>query len=145
MVNEIVYFISLSDLSMLVKAEVPILWLPDSKNWLIRKDPDAGKDWMQEEKGMTEDEMVGWHHQFSGHEFEQVPGDGEGQGILVCCSPWGWKESDTTEWLNNNNGNSMFNLGGESFILNGVATGGLVDKNTEQTAEDIKPGTLKET
>ena len=68
-----------------------------------RKDPDAKKDWRQEEKGMTEDEMVGWHHQLNGHKFEQAPGDGEGQGSLAYCSPWGCKESDTTEWLNNNN------------------------------------------
>ena len=62
-----------------------------------------GKDWRQEEKGTTEDKMVGWHHQVNGHEFEQTPGDTEGQGILVCCSPWGHKELDTSEWLNNNN------------------------------------------
>ena len=71
---------------------------PDAKNWL-RKDPDAGKDWKQG-KGMTEDEMAGCHHQLNGHEFEQAPGIGEGQGILVCCGPWGCKESDTTERLN---------------------------------------------
>ena len=68
------------------KAETPILWLPDVKNWLIWKDPDAGKDWSQEEKGMTEDEMVGWHHQLDGYEFEQAPGVGDGQGSLACCS-----------------------------------------------------------
>ena len=72
----------------------------DVKNWLIGKDPDAGKDWRQEEKETTEDEMVGWHHQFYGHEFEQTPGVGDGQGDLACCSPWGHKESDTTERLN---------------------------------------------
>ena len=66
-------------------------------NWLIGKDPDAGKDWRQVEKGMTEDEMVGWHHQLDGHEFEQAPGVGDGQGSLACCSPRGCKESDTTE------------------------------------------------
>ena len=82
------------------EAETPILWPPDVINWLIGKDPDAGKDWGQEEKGMTEDEMVGWHHRLSGHEFEQALGVGDGQGGLVCCSPWGRKESDTTEWLN---------------------------------------------
>ena len=82
------------------EAEAPILWLPDVKNWLLGKDPDAGKDWRQEEKGMTEDKMVGWHHQLDGHEFEQTPEAGDGQGCLVCCSPWGHKESDTTEWLN---------------------------------------------
>ena len=70
------------------------------ENWLIGKDPDAGKDWRQEKKEMTEDEMVGWHHWLNGHESEQALGDGEGQEILVCCSPWGCKESDTTEWLN---------------------------------------------
>ena len=84
------------------EAEVPILWPPDAKNWLIRKDPDAGKDWGQEVKGTTEDKMVGWHCQLNGHEFEQAPGDGDGQGSLECCSPWGHKQSDTTEWLNNN-------------------------------------------
>ena len=67
----------------------------------IRNDPDAGKDWGQEEKGMKEDEMVGWHHWLNGHEFEQAPGDGEVQGSLACCSPRGCKESDTTEQLNN--------------------------------------------
>ena len=66
--------------------------------WLIREDPDAGKDWRQ--KGTTEDEMVGWHHRLDGHEFEQTPGDSKGQGSLACCSPWGRKKSDTTEQLN---------------------------------------------
>ena len=76
--------------------ETPILWPPDVKSWLIREDPDAGKDWRQKEKGMTEDEMVGWYHQLNGHEFEQALGDGDGQGSLVCCGPWGHKESDKT-------------------------------------------------
>ena len=80
--------------------EALILWPPDEKNWLIGKTPDVGKDWRQEEKRTTEDEMAGWHHQLDGHEFEQVPGVGDGQGSLVCCSPWGRKESDMTEWLN---------------------------------------------
>ena len=83
-----------------VEAETPILWPPDMKNWLIWKDPDAGKDWRWEEKGTTEDEMVGWHHQLNGLEFESTPGVGDGQGGLTCCSPWGRKESDTTERLN---------------------------------------------
>ena len=83
------------------KAETPVRWPPDVKNWFTGKDPDAGKDWRQE-KGTTEDEMVSWHHQLNGHEFAQAPGDGEGQGSLGCCSPWGCKESDMTEWLNNN-------------------------------------------
>ena len=81
-------------------AEAPTLWPPDEKSRLTGKDPDARKDWRQEEKWMTEDEMVGWHHRLDGHEFEQALGDGEGQGSLVCCSPWGHKESDTTEQLN---------------------------------------------
>ena len=81
------------------KAETPILWPPDVKSQLFGKDLDAGKDWRQEEKGTTEDEMVGWHHQFNGQEFEQALGVGDGQGSLVCCSPWGFKESDTTEQL----------------------------------------------
>ena len=79
-----------------------ILWPPDAKNRLIRKDPDAGKDCRKGEKGTTEDEMVGWHHCLNGLEFEQVPGDGEGQGNLACCSPWGCKELGMTELLNNN-------------------------------------------
>ena len=72
----------------------------DAKNWLIWKDPDAGKDWRREEKGMTEDEMVGWHHRLNGHEFGWTLGVGDGQGGLVRCSPWGRKELDTTKWLN---------------------------------------------
>ena len=82
-----------------VEAETPILWPPDVKSWLTGKDPDAGKDWGQEEKGTTEDEMVGWHHQLNGHGFEWTPGVGDGQGGLACGSSWGCKESDTTEWL----------------------------------------------
>ena len=103
------------------ETEVPVLWPPDVKSQLIEKDSDAGKDWRQEEKGTTEDEMVGWHHRLSGQEFEQTPGNGEEQGSLVCCHPWGHKESehdwvdwttvdpppmgsqgDRNEWLNNN-------------------------------------------
>ena len=76
-----------------------VLWPPDMKKWLIRKDPDPGKDWRQKEEGMTEDEMVGWHHWLNGHEFEQAPGVGNGQGSLACCSSWDPKESDMTEWL----------------------------------------------
>ena len=81
-------------------AEAPILWPPDVKNWLIGKDPDAGKHWRWEEKGKTGDEMVGWHHQLYGCEFEQTPGVGDGQGSLAWCSPWCRKELDTTERLN---------------------------------------------
>ena len=72
-------------------------YAPDGENWLIRKDPDAGKDWRQGEKGMTEDKMVGWYHQLSGPEFEQAPGVGDGQGFLACCCPWSGKESDAPE------------------------------------------------
>ena len=82
------------------EVETPILWPPDVKNWLIGKDPDAGKDWRQEKKGMIEDKMVGWYHWLNGHEFEQALGVGDGQGGLACCSPWGGKEWDTTERLN---------------------------------------------
>ena len=80
-----------------VAAETPILWPPDVKSWLIGKDPDAGKEWGQEEKGMTEDEMVGWHHWLDGHGFGWTPGVGDGQGGLACWSSWGLKESDMTE------------------------------------------------
>ena len=79
-------------------AEVPILWPPDAKNWLIGKDSDAGKDCRQEEKGTTEDEIVGWYHRLNGHEFEQALGVGDGQGSVMSCTPQGRKESDTTEW-----------------------------------------------
>ena len=82
------------------KAETPILWPPHGKSWLIGKDSDAGRDWGQEEKGITEDEMTGWHHQLDGHEFEWTPGVGDGQGGLACCDSRGHKESDTTERLN---------------------------------------------
>ena len=85
------------------EAETPILWPPNPKSWLTGKDLDAEKDWGKEEKGMTEDEIVGWHHWLTRHEFEQTRGDGEGQGSLACSSPQGHKESDTTEQLNNNN------------------------------------------
>ena len=94
--NQSLIFIGRTD----ADAEAPTLWPPDVKNWLNGKDPDAGKDWRQEEKGTTEDEMVGCHHRLDGHEFEQALGVGDGQGDLVCCSPWGHKESDTTEGLN---------------------------------------------
>ena len=82
------------------EAETSILWPPDVKSWLTGKDLDAGKDWRQEKKGTTEDGMVGWYHRLDGHEFEQAPGVGNGQGSLACCSSWGHKESDMTEWLN---------------------------------------------
>ena len=81
-------------------AEAPIFWPPDVKSWLTAKDPDAGKDWRQEEKGAKEDKIVGWHHRLKGHEFEQTPGDRRGQRSLACCSPRGCKELDVTEGLN---------------------------------------------
>ena len=79
------------------ETKAPILWPPDVKSQLIRKDPDAGKEWRQEEKGMTEDEMIEWQHRLNRHEFVQVPGIGDGQESLACCSPWGHKQSDMTE------------------------------------------------
>jgi len=82
------------------EARTPVLWPPDAKNWLVWKDPDAGKDWRWEEKGMAEDKIVGWHHWLNGHEFEKAPGVGDGQGGLACCSLWDHKELDTTEQLN---------------------------------------------
>ena len=92
------FFIGRTD----AEAEAPVIWPPDVKSWFTGKDPDAGKDWGQE-KGVTEDEMIGCHHQLNGHEFEQTPGDSEGQGSLTCCSSWSCKESDTIYQLNKNN------------------------------------------
>ena len=83
-----------------VEAETPILWPTDVKSWLILKDPDVGKDWGQEKKGMTEDDMVGWHHRLNGHGFGWTLAVDDGQGGLACCGSWGCKESDTTEQLN---------------------------------------------
>ena len=80
------------------EAETPILWLPDAKNWFVEKDPDAGKDWRREKKGMTEDEMVGLHHWLNGHEFEQALGVGDGQGSLAWCSPWLAKSQTQLNW-----------------------------------------------
>ena len=83
-----------------VEAETPVFWPPDAKSWLIWKYPNAGKNWGQEEKGMTEDDMVGWHHWLNGCKSEWTPGVGDGQGGLACCNSWGRKESDMTERLN---------------------------------------------
>ena len=91
------------------EAEAPILWPPDAKNQLIGKDSDAGKYWRQK-KGMTEDEMVGWHHRLNGPEFEQAQGVGDGQGSMACCSQWGHKESDTTDQLNWLNWTAKLNI-----------------------------------
>ena len=96
----------------LMLSEALILLQPNAKSWHIGKDPDAGKDWGQEEKGMTEDEMIGWHHWLSGHEFEQAWVDGERQRSLVCCSPWDHKGSDMTERLNNNSSAGKLNKQG---------------------------------
>ena len=94
--NQFWIFIGRAD----AEAEAPIIWPPDVKNWLIGKDLDAGKDWRREEEGTSEDEMVLWHRRLNGREFEQALGVGDGQGSLVCCSPWGLKGLDTTERLN---------------------------------------------
>ena len=99
-----------------VEAEIPTHWPPDAKNWLIWKDPDVGKDWGQEEKGTTEDEMVGWHHWLNGHGFGWTPGVGDGQGGLACCGSWGHKELDTTEWLNWTKLN-LFGIGKETDLF----------------------------
>ena len=97
-----------------VEAETPILWPLHAKSWLVGKDSDAGRDWEQEEKGTTEDEMDGWHHRCNGQELGQSPGDSKGQGDLECCSPRGCKESDTAGWLNNTAGKlSLLMAGGE--------------------------------
>ena len=93
--NQSCVFIGRTD----AEAETPIIWPPDAKGWLIGKDPDAGKDWEREEKGTTEDEMVGWHHRPDGHGFGWTPGVGDGQGGLACCNSWGHKVSDMTERL----------------------------------------------
>ena len=94
------------------KAEAPVLWPPHAKSWLTGKGSDAGKDWGQEKKGMTEDEMAGWHHRLDGCEFEWTLGVGDGQGGLVCCDSWGHKDLDMTEWLNwtELNGTAWFQL-----------------------------------
>ena len=111
------------------EAETPIPWPSDAQNRLIGKDPVTWKDWRKEEKGTTEDEMVGWHHWLNGHEFAQAPGAGEGQGSLACCSPWGHNESDMTERLNNNkicDKGGISSCWGESLtngVLKNLATG----------------------
>ena len=110
------------------EAETPIIWPLGVKNWLIWKDPDARKDWRQEERGTTEDEMVGWHHWLSGHESETALGAGDGQGSLVCCSPWGRKELDMTEWLNWMPEDIYFNFSNEGYMF------------SSNTSKDTGPG-----
>ena len=100
------------------EAETPILWPPDANSWFLGKDPDAGKDWRQEEKGMTENEMVRWHHQLNEHESEEALGVGDGQGSLTCCSPWGHKELDTTEQLN-----WLYQIGKDLFLSSSMSYG----------------------
>ena len=100
------------------EAETPVLWPPHAKSWLIGIDSDAGRDWGQEEKVMTEDEMAGWHHWLYGHEFEWTPRVGDGQGSLVCCDSWGCKEVDTTEWLNWTELKHSFPLGWKWGVIN---------------------------
>ena len=101
-----------------VEAETPSLLPPDAKSWLISEDPDAGKDWRQEEKGTTEDEMVGWHHRLNGHEFDWTPGVGDGQRGLACCSPWCHKESEMTEQLNWTELNTFCSMTVSILLLN---------------------------
>ena len=100
-----------------VEAETPVLWPPDMKSWLIWKDPDAGNDWGQEEKGTAEDEIVGWHHRRDGHGFGWTPKAGDGQGGLMCCDSWGHKESDTTElnWTDTHT-HTIFGLCADSHL-----------------------------
>ena len=111
-----------------VEAATPILWPPDAKNWLIWKDLDVGKDWGQEEKGTTEDEMVGWHQRLNGHGFGWTLGVGDGQGGLVCCGSWGCKESDMTEWLNWTElaSSSVLLIYVSIFIIVGLKSGSLI-------------------
>ena len=120
-------------------AEAPILWPPDEKSWRIGKDPDAGKDWGQEEKGVTEDEMVWWHHQLNGHESEQTLGGNEGQGSLECCSSWGFEELDMAEWLNNNSGGKRK---GQIFWKNGQAVSAVVGTEHRPQGSMAKVQTL---
>ena len=105
------------------EAQTSIIWPPDGKNWLTEKDPDAWKDWRQEEKGTTEDEIVGWHHQLDGHKFEQALGVDDGQGSLACCSPWGHKESD--DWVTELNWVFLY-LSLHIFISNTLVPNSLV-------------------
>ena len=134
-------------------AETPILWLPNVKSWLIGKDPDAGKDWRQEEKGTIEDEVVEWHHWLNRYEFEHTLGVGEGQESLVCCSPWCRKELDMTERLNSNNKSVIWKkkkrveddlivqlLGSEAYTFNMIIKPWLYWIFVRSPDNKIKPG-----
>ena len=119
------------------KAETPVLWPPHAKSWLIGKDSDAGRDWEQEEKGTTEDEMAGWHHRLNGHEFEWTLGVGDGQGGLACCS-WGRRELDTTERLNQTNREKCLCSHHQNWPF--LNTGSIKNPNeTVQLRLDLKP------
>ena len=109
------------------EAEAPILWPPDAKSQLIRKEPDAGKEWMQEEKGTAKIDMVERHHWLNVHEFEQVLGDGKEQGGLACCSPWGCKELDTTEQLNKKNDRRNYTM--KALFINKCIDNLLIKQN----------------
>ena len=113
-----------------VEAEAPILWPPDAKSWFTGKDPDTGKDWKQEEKGVTEDGMVGWHHWLNGHEFEPTPADGKEQRSLACCSLCGCQESDTTYWTKKQ---------GSSYNVQMLQVFPLL-KSSETNISDLRPG-----
>ena len=129
--NQSCIFIGRTD----AKAEIPILWPPDAKNWLTGKDPDAGKGWRQEEKGMTEDELIGWHHWLNGYEFEQTPGDSEGQGSLVYCNPWGHKELAMTEQLKEESEKAglKLNIQKTKIMAYGPITSWQIDGETMET------------
>ena len=117
--NEFWIFIGRTD----AEAEAPVLWPSDVKSWLIWKDPDAGQDWRQDEKGMTEDELVGWHHRLDGHEFEQAPETGEGQGSLACCSLWVAKsQTQLSDWTAFQCADLILSNGFQPVILSSIMT-----------------------
>ena len=120
-----------------VEGETPILWPHDVKSWLIGKDPDAGRDWGQEEKETTEDEMVGWHHRLDRHGFGWTPEVGDGQGDLACCSSWGHKESDTTEWLNWTEPVFLYEKFHGQRSLEGYSLWGRKESDTTEILHDI--------
>ena len=126
-------------------AEASVLWPPDVKSWLIGKNPDAGKDWRCKEKGMTEDEMVGWHHWLNGHEFEQAVGVGDGRGGLACCSPWVQKELDMTEWLNNNSNHYVIHKSFSTHKWNTIDTLSSVQFSHSVLSDSLQPYELQHT